>query len=56
MISRLVLSLRKAADEGPILSLNQGHFAINRWDGTGYELTDVRFSSMRAMRSEDTIT
>jgi len=52
MLSRLSLSLRKAADEGLVLYWNEGRLSIDRWNGTGQEMTSLRFSSSRATKSD----
>lgn len=59
MVSRLILSMRKAADEGLVLCWNEGHLAIDPWSG-GYsqEMSDLRFCSshtMRGIKTQDTI-
>ena len=56
MASRLILSLRKAAEEGLVLRWNDGHLSVDRWDDTDQEMTDLSFShTARGARTEDTI-
>lgn len=51
MISRLILSLRKAVDEGIILFWNEGHFSVDQLNGTtSQEMTTLRFGSSRTLR------
>lgn len=57
LVSRLILSLRRAADEGLILCWNEDHLSIERWNGDTHELTDLSFRSSyttRGMRTEGT--
>jgi len=59
MVSRLILSLRKAADEGLVLVWNDDHLSVDPWNGTSQEMTDLRFCSsrtMRGVRTEDLTT
>jgi len=57
MVSRLILSLRKAADQGLVLCWNEGHLSVDPWNGYSQEMTDLRFCSsrtLRGMRTQDT--
>lgn len=57
MVSRLILSLRKAADEGLVLCWNEGHLSVDPWSGDSQEMTDLRFCSsrtLRGVRTQDT--
>ena len=51
MISRLILSLRKAVDEGLILCWDENHFDVDQWNGTTQEMTVIRFSPGRTTRT-----
>jgi len=53
MVSRLSLSLRKAADQGFVLYWNHDHLSVDQWNATNQELTNLRFSSSRAMGSDE---
>ena len=58
MVSRLILSLRKAADEGLVLCWNEGHLSVDPWNGNSQEMTDLRFCSsrtLRGMKTQDTV-
>ena len=57
MMSRLILSLRKAADEGLVLCWNNGRLSADHWSGTNQEMTNLRFCPGRAnreIRTQDT--
>ena len=57
MMSRLILSLRKAADEGLVLCWNDGRLSVGHWSESGQEMSNLRFSPGRArreLRTEDT--
>jgi len=51
MISRLILSLRKAVDEGAVLCWDENNFSVDQWNGTTQEMTVLRFSPGRATRT-----
>ncbi|KAF9785547.1 hypothetical protein BJ322DRAFT_1063781 [Thelephora terrestris] len=58
MVSRLILSLRKAADEGLVLCWNEGHLTVAPRSGHSQEMTELRFRTshtLRAIRTEDTV-
>ena len=57
MVSRIILSLREAADEGLVLCWNGDHLSVDRWNDTGQEMTNLRFSlsqTARGVRTEVT--
>ena len=54
MVSRLLLSLRKAADEGNILCWNQGNLSVGQWNGTNQEMSNLHFRSRAAVRDTRT--
>jgi len=57
MVSRIILSLREAADEGLVLCWNVDHLSIDRWNDTNQEMTNLRFSpsqNARGVRAEVT--
>jgi len=54
MVSRIILSLREAADEGLVLCWNEDHLSVDRWN-TSQEMTNLRFSfshNTRGMRTD----
>ena len=57
MVSRIILSLREAADEGIVLCWNGDHLSIDRWNDSSQEMTNLRFSpnhNTRGVRTEGT--
>jgi len=50
MVSRLILSLRKAADKGLVLYWNEDHLSVDRWNNASQELTNLHFRSTHTVR------
>ncbi|KAF9650517.1 hypothetical protein BDM02DRAFT_3112040 [Thelephora ganbajun] len=59
MLSRLILSLRKAADEGLVLYWNEDHFSVDQSNSTNQEVMALSFRvdrTTRGVRTEGTIS
>jgi len=54
MVSRLILSLRKAADQGLVLCWSEGRLSAERWNNTTQEMTNIRFRSSHTVRGSGT--